>query len=524
MATTKGFIKLGNDRILPITRAELVLDAQGKMAFTSEQFAAGGNNAYGLISAAERALLKTVTSGSGQGIADIYSKLSNINSGLMCQNTALKFYNETTGEATPISIISDATEGITIGVADNVISVKLTEVGAQNVANSIIRGITVDKYGRVTGVESGALASSDFPETLSGKKLDGCTTDSVASTDNAIVNKKYVDEKFAEVTGIASGGLQFRGIINSADLAASYLNASYINSFFKVTGDGFQIDSTNLYNNEPSVFVKAGDTLIVYKDELGAPKFVYLPSADDRTLITVKGYSGGSANTAFENRDGSVELNFSSIFNVTGSGASASISLPAVSAETDGYLTKEDYAAFKNYTNALKVAYSGNLSQGAGVYEIGTLTIGTEDKVLYGKDTTYGLELINGSENNEYNPVLQWSSNGSVASQFTFSGTNGIVVKRSSNTVEFAVNNTVATGSEDYLDIQGNKFGVKLGSINSSGEITEGLVSFTALSNFANQVHQSFIRYEEVENSLSDTSKALHYGSADLIAAITVTI
>lgn len=526
MATTKGFIKLGNDRILPITRAELVLDAQGRMAFTSEQFAAGGENAYGLISAAERALLQTGTSGSGQSIADIYSKLGNINNGLSVQGNALKVYNEVTGESTPISLVADASEGVTVGVADNVISVKLTEVGAQNVTNSILRGITVDKYGRVTAVESSAFTSADIPETLSGKKLENCTVVSTPTTDEAVVNKKYVDDKFASVTGIATSGLRFKGIVNNSTSALSYLNASELNSYFKVTGDGFTLAASSVYDSESDVTVKAGDTLIVYQETTSSPiQFVYIPSADDTTFVTVKGYNEGTANTAIEHRDGTVEFNFSPVFNVTGSGASATISLPAASADVDGYLSKEDYAAFKNYANNLKVAYTGNLSQGSGVYEIGTLTIGTEDKVLYGKDTTYGLELIDGvGENTEYNPILQWSSNGSVASQFTFQGTNGLVVKKSANAIEFSVNNAVATGSENYLDIQGNKFGVKLGNINESGEITEGLVSFTALSNFANQVHQSFIRYDVVENSLSDTSKSLHYGSADLIAAITVTI
>lgn len=523
MATTKGFIKLGNNRILPITRAELVLDAQGKMAFTSELFAAGGDNAYGLISAAERALLQTGVSGSGQSIADIYAKLGKINSGLVFNETAVKFYNEATGEATPIKI--NASEGIALGVADNVISIKLTEVGEQNVASSILRGITVDKYGRVTAVEHGALNNNDIPATLSSKKLDGCTTDTVAAADNAIVNKKYVDEKFASVTGIASGGLQFKGVIDSADSASSYLNASYLNSFFKITGDGFQIDAANLYKSDAPVFTKAGDTVIVYKDEQGTPKFVHIPSADETTLVTVKGYNNGAANTAIDSRDGHIELNFSDVFNVTGRGTSATVTLPAVSMDSDGYLSKQDYAEFKGYSNSLKVDYTGKFSEGAGVYEIGTLTLGASSKTLYGKDTTYGLELIDGvGENTEYNPILKWSSNGSAVSQFTFTGSNGIVVKKSANAIEFSANNAVATGSENYLDIKGSTFGVKLGSINSAGEITEGLVSFTALSNFANQVHQSFIRYEDIENSLTDTSKAMHYGSTDLISAITVTI
>ena len=71
----KGFIKdWKGQRILPITRAELVLDQNGNPAFTSALFEAGHVNAdgtvnqYGLISAAERAL---ITGGStGQGISE----------------------------------------------------------------------------------------------------------------------------------------------------------------------------------------------------------------------------------------------------------------------------------------------------------------------------------------------------------------------------------------------------------------------------------------------------------------------
>ena len=49
---TKGFIKnWGGDTLLPITRAELVLDSLGQVAFSSGEFEAGKNGSkYGLIS------------------------------------------------------------------------------------------------------------------------------------------------------------------------------------------------------------------------------------------------------------------------------------------------------------------------------------------------------------------------------------------------------------------------------------------------------------------------------------------
>ena len=95
MAINKGFIKdwLGN-RILPITRGELILDRDGNMAIASNLFLAGeqrdengnllrdsqGNLLPGLITAAERAML--TGGGSGGGISDIYTKLGYINSGI----------------------------------------------------------------------------------------------------------------------------------------------------------------------------------------------------------------------------------------------------------------------------------------------------------------------------------------------------------------------------------------------------------------------------------------------------------
>lgn len=524
MATTKGFIKLGQDRILPITRAELVLDANGNVALTSEQFAAGGKNAFGLISAAERALLKTDASGGSNGLSiyDLSSRLSYINNGLQVKGQTVKFYNETTGNHTPINVT--ASEGISVGVADNVISFKLEELQEISVANSVVRGISVDKYGRVVSVTGSALENSDLPDTISGKKLEGCYTSDTPTGETAIVNKKYVDQLFADVTGIASGGLQFKGVLTSWETAQGYLSEAYINSYFKVT-QGFKIDSSYLYEESGTsgdVQLKAGDTLIVYKGSESSPKFVLIPSADDKTLITVKGESNGSASTPINGRDGNINLSFSSVFDVTGSGTSATITLPQATANSDGYLSKNDYNTFKGYAENLAVSYTGRFTEGTGVYEVGTLKIGNSEKIIYAKDSTYSLELISGTgENTAYNPILRWSTNGEVAADFTFKGNSGIAVRKNGNAVEFDLNAQVNTGSETYLEVvEGHKIGVKLGSVDNTGKVTDGLVSFNALNNFANQVHQVFVRYDVIENKLTDTTQSMSYGSADLIAAI----
>lgn len=176
MAITKGFIKdWKGQRILPITRAELVLDQNGNPAFTSALFEAGRVNAdgsvnqYGLISAAERALITGAST--GQGISDIYTKLGQINSGLYFNNTALKFY-DADGKATPIKVNSIGDGALAITLSGNEVNLGLTDLKvASTITGQILKNITVDNFGRVTAVSGGALLDSEIPDTLTGKKL-----------------------------------------------------------------------------------------------------------------------------------------------------------------------------------------------------------------------------------------------------------------------------------------------------------------------------------------------------------------
>jgi hypothetical protein len=152
MATTtiKGFIKdwQGN-KLLPITRGELVLDQNGQIALQSAQFLAGDGHP-GLVTAAEREML---SGGAGQSISDVYSKLEYVNYGLKIGDTALHFYDAY--GATPITVTG--TNGVTVAPANNNIAVSLTEINTQAIekTNTILRGINVDKYGRVTSVSDG---------------------------------------------------------------------------------------------------------------------------------------------------------------------------------------------------------------------------------------------------------------------------------------------------------------------------------------------------------------------------------
>ena len=90
MATKKGFIKdfYGN-KLLPITRGELILDANGQIALFSDLFAATTEHA-GLMTSAEKAMLN---GGSGNSLADVYTKLEYINESLQVNETYLSFFN-----------------------------------------------------------------------------------------------------------------------------------------------------------------------------------------------------------------------------------------------------------------------------------------------------------------------------------------------------------------------------------------------------------------------------------------------
>ena len=539
--TTKGFIKdwQGN-KILPITRGELVLDCLGNVALTSDRFLAGelkdadGNiiatNLPGLITAAERAVLKGVQS--GNNLTDVYTKLGHVNTGLKFNNTAVSFYNAA-GTATPIDITADSTKGITIGIAGNTISLGLTELTANGTTVSqIVRNISVDKYGRVTAVEGGLLTNADIPEELSGKTLTNCTTASVGEDATSIVNKAYVDAKIASANGIATGALKFGGTLtqnsNLTEILASDDNTY---KYYKVAQQGLIVSVESLYdtagvpmNGNNQLVLKPGDTLIVYPASVGVGnRFVYIPSADEYT-VTVSDKSSTEVDSIISNKVNNISINFASPFTVsTTEGGVATISMNQVSAEKSGYLSSDDYKLFKQYATQLAVSYEGAFTSGNEVYTIGTLKIGGTDHTIYGKNNISALALVNGAAN-EYNPILKFTENG-IDTDLTFVGTNGIAIRKNGNNIEFTSLLTVNSASESYLSVtEGHKIGVKLGSLNEDGTYNEGLVNFSTIHNLATQVGKTTI-YEEINYTLigEDASK-YQYGNEKLIAAITLTI
>ena len=531
MTTTKGFIKDWNgNRLLPITRGELVLDSKGFMALASEEFLAGvhkdaaGKGLPGLITAAERAML---TGTSGQTMSDVYNKLGYINSGLKVGEASLHFYDAT--GATPISIVGS--EGVTVGIADNTLNVSLTSVLADtvNIENGIVRNITVDKYGRVTAVSSGALLDADIPQTLTSKILSGCTVLAAPTTDLGIVNKKYVDEKVAISNGIATGALKFAGAIGTTtELNNIWTGISdRLNNYYKVTPTETLEISVDKLHYPPkasgTILLKTGDTLIVYKNpDTNLTKFVYIPSADDITSLSVYGNSV----VKMENKIGNVGLNFSEVFDVTSADNIATITLKKASASDSGYLSKEDYAKFAGYETGLAVSYTPTITNAVdGHYTIGTLTIGGKDTVVYGKNSESGLTLENNSEGTAVDPRLKFTETGKQDTYINIKGGAGVVAtKTDDSTITLTTN--IQSGNTSYITASGNTVNAVIGKFNSEveGGYENGLVDFGTFSALANKVAQvtEVIAYSLVGEA-TQTEK-YKYGSGDLVAAVTLSI
>ena len=545
MATNKGFITdwLGN-KLLPVTRGELVLDSSGNVALNSSEFLAGVNGAqFGLVTAAERAMLTGDLSGGSGGIADLYNKVNYINEGLKFNNTVLKFFADD-GTSTPINIVSQGEGRLDItSNSNNVVNFGLTPITtASTTISQIVRNIEVDKFGRVTSVSGGNLVNSDIPYEIGGKvikdsELSGCViTQTDFGTDGtAIVNKAYVDSKFREVTGIASGALRFGGPLNDADQAEECLQLLHQYKYFKVTTD-FYLTVSSFYNS-PEVGssgtfkVKVGDTLIVYPTD-STYKFVYIPSGDDITTITV----GKQDSNVLYRAIGHVNLQFDGCFDVinplTGSNT-AKISILQASATQDGYLSKEDYQKFLNYKTA--ISYTGEFSSGYGVYKIGTLNVNGVDNIIYGINSVSQLSVTDGTTN-AYNPILKFTETGQADVDITLQGYNGIKVKRSGNTIEFTSDNVVLDQevpqvnnqrTAKYLTItDGYKFAVQLGSSNSDGTVREdGLTDYSQFAALVRKVSTN-TTFEIINYSLSDEENAdqYRYGNDKLKAAVTVTI
>ena len=561
METNKGFIKdYQGNILLPITRGELLLDVNGNLALTSAQYAVGATgpdgkvNQFGLMSLAEKQML--TGSNSGQSITDIYEKLGFINDGIKVGTNVLHFYDASkTGDEryTPITIQGTAGRVLVSNVG-NVITADLATVTVTNTnkgaTKHVVKAVEVDDYGRVTSVTNALLTSAEIPEELTDKTLTDAIlknakthADLTETSDNsAVANKKYVDDKFNLVNATATGALHFKGSLANSTDAGNALKAENANGYYKVTSEFILSEGQIHQNTQPvkdgQVIIDAGDTLIVHYVD-SAYKFVHIPAGDDITTITVK--ENGSVQGT-PNLDGNIVFNFDKLFDVTVSGKQFDIAIPEVNNTTDGYLSAANYKTIMAAVDNLgKTTFVSSLAgTEAGIYDVGTLTIGTQDHKLYGINNVSALTLENGSGNSATNPILKFVESGVAGStkNITIEGSNGVKAEKSGDVIKLTGTYTVHADSDSYLEYTGTALNAKFGS-GSSTSVTEGLVKYSEFVVAKEKAETAYNAMAVSQAIILDGSlltgatgmvggasneKTYSYGNSELKAAIKVTI
>lgn len=537
--TKKGFIKDSNgDILLPITRAELILDKAGLPALHSNDFIAqlpdksqGFDGLPGLITAAEKALLHTLDGGneSGSGtISNIYSNLETLfNISLSFNGDALKYYTNKT--LNTINIKNG--EGIAINVSELDASIglaPLTDKTDNTTINNVITGITVDKFGRVTDV-SGSTSLSGI--TLSGAKIT--ETIEELTEDQAIVSKKYVDSKFNTVNEMAVGALHFGSVLqDEGQLTKLWTDRNkYVNYYYKL-GFAGTLDSGTVLDHTGELPFRIGDTIIVHETSQTGVQFVYIPSGDEPvTSVGVKDYNGNG----YDPTIGNIALTFTKPFTVTPQKGNTIISLPTLSPDATidvGLLSKTDYDNFKIYSEKT-VSYTPTVTTtSSDYYEIGKLSFGSGTGTsIYGQNTTYILEVKDGYGSGDQlptrDPKLVFTSSSQNTTTVQINGTSGIIVNHEGNNINVAANNTIVNdGSQNYLAVEdGYKFKATIGKV-ENGAITDGLADFRTTMGYIAELHSTTATYIEINNSLSDPDTTLEYryGSDALVTAITLDI
>lgn len=468
--TYKGFVRdIFGNTLLPITRAELVLDSAGQMALHSNQFLAD-NNLPGLVTADERQMIHTLTGGGGGNLSlvDVKNQIGWINTGLHLGGTPLSFFEKSeTGTYTSTPINITAGTGLNFNLDGNTATFSLTTLTAHNITNKYINKIITDEYGRVTAIDGTNVAD--------------------------IATVEYVNQEIAKANGVATGALKFAGSVSTKESAENNLNDINANNYYKVTGN------FSLKIDEEDVPIHIGDTLIVQKVDSNSVKYIHIPSGDDLQLSIKQ-----DGNDILKNAVGPLILDFSNLFSVVKDNNTQKVSINLNTSE----LNLSQY----------EVSYSGKLTTG---YEIGTLTIGDTPHVIYGINNISSLSLVQ-NNNTNINPILKFTESGTSDVDITLKGSYGISVVKDNNTVEFGANLDL-----EYLEIDENGYiSPVLGVYNEdNGGYTNGLVSFETLHNFAVNVTNTCVKFESITGDLfvsegKVSNEDYYYGSNLLKTAI----
>jgi hypothetical protein len=173
---------------------------------------------------------------------------------------------------------------------------------------------------------------------------------------------------------------------------------------------------------------------------------------------------------------------------------------------------------------------------GNGIYEIGKLTIGSTDNIIYGQNYTYALSVDNGVGEGDtaiYNPILKFKENGVDALSVTYTGTAGIRVVKDASGIKITAANEVIEQDvpqplnprkTKYLTItNGYQFGVNIGSVDAQGNVTDGLTDYSQFNALVERVASTFETFTYSLNGSANENE-YRYGNTKLKNAVTLTI
>ena len=493
----KGFITdLAGNTILPITRGELVLDANGEVALHSSVFAANKDQ-YGLLSPTHYTLLESLgpnDTPNADNLASILTKLNAINEGIKVDTKQLYFYNN---QGTPITFKSSETISLTADDYNNItVSLKPLQDKPTN-AENVVANVTVDDYGRVTKIESTTA--------LSGVHLTGCTADNVADNaqQQAIVNKQYVDEKFSEISAISTGALKFEGPIDTANNIATLLKEG---SYYLAANNLENLEASLFHGKTEEVTVNRGDTLIAHSMQ-GQLKFTIIPSGDDGTYINLSDSTTGKTTIGV----GTSNIVLASPFVLKNDTANiTTISIPEADTNTSGIISSELYGKIMQAT-AKSMSYEQLITGGLTIGQI-TIGDGTEDPIE--------IQIPNYSLKYDKN-AIKWSGYANEKLNIKFEG--GLQPTYSNDTC------TVNLGTDNkYIKVDNGVLTAIISEV-SNDEFTPGLIDNDLFDNYMTALATAVTYYKPISKSLSkndpeEDGKNYQYGSQDLKNAIAVTI
>jgi hypothetical protein len=447
-----GFIRdYSGNILLPITRAELVKNADGTNAFrivkAHDQNNGTAGGYPGLMDPKTLADILAKIGGSGtDSLSGLQGQINKIKDSIQINSIACNLLDGVLNfkSSENISIAKDA-DNITFHLADTVNLNKAT-----------------------------------------------ISTNAVNGTD--VVNKQVLDAaldaKFKDALNVASGALHFKGGI-SKPLPSS----PTIGSYYKVE-EGFTETYTDSSNKSHTINASVGDTLI-YAEVEDVKQWILIPSGNE-TMTKIQGTVGpqiyGGINITSE--DGLVTVTTKSGTDGLTGTLDFKLNPASISSETvtSGYFNQDVYNAMKNLIPA-SVTYKAQTTSG---YQIGSF--GTDDTSV----PVYIPKLV----------VAQDTIDGVTQHQIKYNGAKDAVNIKASRAIALSSdNNTITVGLNVANDqpLSVNEYGALALNVWKTGETNnpKGLITFET---FASGLYDNvlFIHVEK-PSQLSNDPTFLSY-------------